>query len=308
MQDFRMATFLSVCRTLNYTHSAELLNITQPAVSQHIAFLEKTYGVKLFTYEKKKLQPTPAGELLRNAASVASHDELLLRDRLAALAGTTSTIRIGMTLTAGEYLVAQPLARYLIENPSVRARITSADTARLIELLYEGEIDCALVEGVFDKSAFSEHTFSTEELIAVCSPDSPLAHRAEPISLKELVGQHVLVRESGSGTRAVLEHALAEHNLSIESFARVTEIESINIIKTFAREGYGIAFLYEAALGRELNEKTLVRIRLAGQPIRHDMTFISLKNSVFEKDFAQLFADLQTQKTRDQSAKKDRSA
>ena len=60
MQDFRMSTFLSVCRTLNYTRSAAELNITQPAVSQHIAYLEKAYGAKLLSYRGKKLALTPA--------------------------------------------------------------------------------------------------------------------------------------------------------------------------------------------------------------------------------------------------------
>ena len=54
MQDFRVRTFLTVCRTLNYTRAAEELHITQPAVSQHIAFLEREYGADLFTYRRKK--------------------------------------------------------------------------------------------------------------------------------------------------------------------------------------------------------------------------------------------------------------
>lgn len=61
MQDYRVETFLAVCRTLNYTRAAEELNITQPAVSQHIAFLEKEYGAKLFSYANRKLSLTPAG-------------------------------------------------------------------------------------------------------------------------------------------------------------------------------------------------------------------------------------------------------
>ena len=53
MLDFRMETFLAVCRYMNFTRAAEKLNITQPAVSQHIRFLEKLYNTKLFRYEGK---------------------------------------------------------------------------------------------------------------------------------------------------------------------------------------------------------------------------------------------------------------
>ena len=119
MQDFRMSTFLSVCRTLNYTRSAAELNITQPAVSQHIAYLEKAYGAKLLSYRGKKLALTPAGELLRDAAATMAHDEATLRDAIAALAGPRRRLRLGMTLTAGEYVLAEPLAHYLVGHPEV---------------------------------------------------------------------------------------------------------------------------------------------------------------------------------------------
>ena len=61
MLDFRVETFLTVCRTMNYTRAAEELNVTQPAVSQHIAYLEKAYGASLFDYRNKKLALTAGG-------------------------------------------------------------------------------------------------------------------------------------------------------------------------------------------------------------------------------------------------------
>ena len=236
MQDFRMSTFLSVCRTLNYTRSAAELNITQPAVSQHIAYLEKAYGAKLLSYRGKKL-----------------------------------------ALTAGEYVLAEPLAHYLVGHPEVQVRIASSDTERLLAQLHAGEIDCALVEGFFDKSAYDWRVFATEHLMAVCAPDAPLAGVKEPQRFEDLLDQHILVRERGSGTRAVLEHALAARNLSVDSFARATEVESVNIIKQFAASGYGIAFLYGAAVVCELEAGTLARIPLAGHLIEHDITFIRPK-------------------------------
>ncbi|MRZ30605.1 LysR family transcriptional regulator [Paeniclostridium sordellii] len=93
MQDFRMNTFLSVCRTLNYTRSAAELNITQPAVSQHIAYLEKAYGAKLLSYHGKKLTLTPAGELLRDAAATMAHDEATLRDAIGRAGAAEVAIR-----------------------------------------------------------------------------------------------------------------------------------------------------------------------------------------------------------------------
>ena len=287
-----MATFLNVCRTLNYTRSAAELNITQPAVSQHIAFLEKSYDTKLFTYQGKKLSLTAGGELLRKAAATMAHDEDTLRESLAAMAGLRRSLRMGMTLTAGEYVLAPLLPAYLAAHEEVQARIASGDTSFLLEQLRAGEIDCALVEGVFDRSAYDWRVFSTERMVAVCAADHPLARGKKPLRFDDLLDQQVLVRELGSGTRAVLANALAERNLSVDSFARVTEVESINIIKVMVEGGYGISFLYEAAVRRELASGQLSRIPLAGRAIEHDFTFLSLKGSAFASELVCLFDDL----------------
>ena len=77
MLDHRIETFLAVCRTLNYTRAAEELSLTQPAVSQHIAALERAYGVKLFLYRNRKLALTPAGEALRACAEGMRHEAVL---------------------------------------------------------------------------------------------------------------------------------------------------------------------------------------------------------------------------------------
>lgn len=79
MLDFRVKTFLTVCETMNFTRAADRLHVTQPAVSQHIRYLEKEYQVKLFSYQGKKLTLTAAGEKLRQAMRQMQSDERLLK-------------------------------------------------------------------------------------------------------------------------------------------------------------------------------------------------------------------------------------
>ena len=82
MLDFRVHTFLAVCRHMNYTKAAEELHITQPAVSQHIRYLETLYGVRLFVSEGKKVHLSPAGERLLQAATTLKNDEAYLKELL----------------------------------------------------------------------------------------------------------------------------------------------------------------------------------------------------------------------------------
>ena len=293
MQDFRVETFLTVCRTMNYTRAAEELNITQPAVSQHIAHLERAYGTPLFVYRNKKLQLTDAGALLRDALATMAHDERLLRERVrSAVTGVRVELAVGMTLTAGEYLVASPLADYLRRHPELNATVRSGGTGELLALLDAGKIDCAFVEGFFDKSAYAWDLFRTERLVCVCAADHEFA--TQPVRVEDLFGERLIMRETGSGTRAVLEHALAAQNLTVDGFAHTSVVESLDVIKIFVEHDLGISFLYEAAVARELAAGTLRAVKLEGPAIEHDIAFIRLKNSIFECDFQALFNELPT--------------
>lgn len=291
MLDFRARTFLSACRTRNYTRTAEELSITQPAVSQHIAYLERHYGMKLFSYVGKRLDLTTAGELLYRALSGMAHDERLAEEALADLRTGRERLSFGVTLTVGEYLIARPLARYLSMHPHVDVRVEQAGTEVLLRRLREGEIDCALIEGYFDKHDLAWREFCMQELVGVCAPGTELS-LGGPVGFEGLLERHILVREPGSGTRAVLEHALAERNLSLASFARMTEVSSLNIIKAFVAADVGISFLYEAAVREELEAGRLARIPLAGPSVDHAITFVHLAGSVFEERFERFFEEL----------------
>ncbi|MFQ9179206.1 MAG: LysR family transcriptional regulator [Eggerthella lenta] len=289
MLDFRVETFLTVCRTMNYTRAAEELNITQPAVSQHIAHLERDYGVPLFAYRNKKLQLTDAGALLRDALSTMAHDERLLRDRMRSSAtGARVELSLGMTLTAGEYLVAAPLADYLRRHPELHVAVRSGGTSELLALLNAGEIDCAFVEG-FSTRMRMRGTCSAPNGWCACAADHEFA--APSVRVEDLFDERHRAR-TGSGTRAVLEHALAAQNLTVDGFAQASVVESLDVIKILVEHDLGISFLYEAAVARELAAGTLRVIDLEGLAILHDIAFIRLKNSVFEREFQNLFADL----------------
>lgn len=291
MLDFRMQTFLSACRTLNYTRTAEELSITQPAVSQHIAWLERQYRTKLFAYKGKRLSLTLAGELLRQVALRMEHEERLARQAIADVGSGREHLAFGVTLTVGEYLIARPLARYLSAHPECDVRVEQAGTDALMRRLRAGDIDCALIEGYFDKHDLAWREFCAQELVGVCAPGSALS-QSGAVALEGLLGEHLLVREPGSGTRAVLEHALAERNLALSSFARTTEVSSLNIIKEFVSAGVGVSFLYEAAVEGELAAGTLARIPLSGAPMGHAITFVHEKGSVFSERFERFFDEL----------------
>ena len=168
MLDFRIETFLTVCQTMNFTRAAQLLHITQPAVSQHIHALEQQYGARLFHYEGKQLSLTQAGQLLRQAATTMRHDARHLQDTIRQL-GVRRRMCFGATLTIGEYVMPGPLLRLLKQQPELELRMIMGNTAQLLELLDRGEIDFAIVEGFSP----SRHTTAWSIAGSAICPSAP---------------------------------------------------------------------------------------------------------------------------------------
>ena len=191
MLDFRIHTFLCVCRHMNYTKAAAELQITQPAVSQHIRHLEKEYQTKLFDYTGKRLELTQAGQILLNAATTISHDNVMLKQRLQDLQQNNKSVAFGATHTIGEFEIIDRLADFLHEHADVNIRMKIADTDKLLKAVDEGIIDFAIVEGFFDQDQYETLLFSNEPLIAVCGPDYDAPSE---MSLADLMRYRLIVR------------------------------------------------------------------------------------------------------------------
>ena len=286
MLDFRMETFLTVCRYMNFTRASEKLNITQPAVSQHIRFLEKHYNTKLFRYEGKKLRLTGAGEILRNASLTMMHDEQSMQNEMQETE-KEAEIRFGATRTIGDSVMGSVLEKYLARYPQARIHMEVENTHDLLVRLDEGRIDFALVEGFFKKNEYDFQIFSREKYIAVCSPD--YIFQNTPDCIEKLFQERLLLREEGSGTREVLERCLEAHNLSVQDFDKRMEVGSMQTIKELTKAGCGITFLYEAAVRRELEEGSLRQIPLQDFPVTHEFAFIWRRGSIYADWYRELF-------------------
>lgn len=289
MLDFRIETFLYVCKHLNYTKAAEELNITQPGVSQHIKYLEAYYGDKLFRYTNKKLSLTRAGMELRDAMISAKHDNMHLKNTIKERADGTKRIKFGATLTVGEFLLPLKIRDYIKRNPKTQIDFTIANTKELLTLLEDGKIDFAMVEGYFRKNGYEYRTISNEKYVLVCGNEYPLERVEE---FEELFEHNLLVREDGSGTKEILERYLSEHGYAVSDFSSISAINNIQIIKQLLESSCGISFVYEIAVKKELEEGKLRVVPIAGFDLQHEFNYIWRKNSVFCEYYERLYSSL----------------
>ena len=291
MLDFRTETFLMVCETMNFTEAARRLHITQPAVSQHIHFLEKEYDVRLFSYHNKQLYMTEAGEILKKRLMTMKNDQLVLKQEMKGKEQKEESLSLGVTMTIGEYAIVDKLADFLLRYPEMNLHIHYGNTTQLLTLLDQGTINMALVEGNYPKENYEHRRYSTEDYIAVCASD----HKFEagiPNSMKELLYERLLVREAGSGTRNILEELLMARGMKIRDFEHYVEVENMHTIIRFLKKDCGISFMYKVAVEEELEKGILKEIQLSDFKMQHDFDFIWEKGSIYSGKYCEVCEEL----------------
>lgn len=287
MIDIRHQTFLTLCKIGSYTKVAQELNITQPAVTQHIKYLEQLYGHKLFLYEARQLKLTEHGKLLQQFALTMCADSKKLRKILLAENPAVCPISFGATLTIGQYIMPKILSKLIAQFNNISISFCVDNTEILLQKLRDGKIDFAFIEGYFDKAQYGCEIFSKEVFVPICSKNYVLKNK--PLTLIDLLSQRLILREKGSGTRDVFEHLLQNHNLSLNSFDKICSVGNISAIKHLVANDLGISFLYKAAIQKELESKELFVLNIEGLPIKCEFNFVYLKNSINKNEYLKWF-------------------
>jgi DNA-binding transcriptional LysR family regulator len=209
-----MKIFVEVCKADGVTAAAAHLHLSQPAVSLAIKELEEYYGVRLFDRIAKRLRITSTGELLLRYASsiVAQFDELENVIRNWAALGR---LRIGSSLTIGSMLMPDLAKSFMKEWSQIELKVVIDSTDVILGKLQANELDLALIEGIAGSSNLVAEAFLPDELTVVCSPTHPLA-TAGRIGLGGLRQEKILLRERGSGTRDLFDHAMAAQGVLID--------------------------------------------------------------------------------------------
>jgi DNA-binding transcriptional LysR family regulator len=272
---------------MNFTRAAEELNITQPAVSHHIRFLEEQYEAKLFIYSGKKIRLTEAGRVLLSSAITMKDDELHLKKLVREQSGKKQRLVFGATMTIGEYVMPEALIRFLDVYPKTAVQMVVGDTRELLEQLNDGKIEFAVVEGFFQKKEYEFLVYDTQPFVAVCSKDYQFQKEIKKI--EDLLEERLFIREKGSGSRDLLESYLEGKNLRLHDFSDIMVVNNIGAIKKMVEIGKGITFLYEAAIREELEAGILTSIPLVDFSMEHDFTFIWRKGSIYQSYYKDLF-------------------
>ncbi len=282
MIDYRLLTFLDVCETRSLTKTAKHLCLTQPAVTQHIKYLEETYNTKLLVYEGKKMQLTESAQSLLQYAQKTQALLKATETEIYELKTKQVKLNFGATLTIADYVMPSILDAHLEMFPHIQLNFKVQNTAHLIADLLKGTIEFAFIEGYFDKEQFEHHLLKKDDFILVVSAKSTIK---DVITLDELKEQRLIIREFGSGSRDILEKLLANTNSSLNQFKQIDEIGSLKLLKHLVKQNHGVTFIYKEAVKEELERNELKRIEVKGINLSREFNLIYLKSSLQKEKY-----------------------
>ncbi|WP_411677461.1 LysR family transcriptional regulator [Caproicibacter sp.] len=283
-----MKIFVAVCDCGSVTAAARNLGLAQPAVSLAIKELETYYGIKLFDRISRKLFVTEKGKTFlqyaRQIVSLFDEMENGVKDW-----DSFGMLRVGSSVTIGTCLLSQFIARFSPQYPNVKVRVTIDNSSVIEDKILLSQLDFALIEGQIHSENIISKSFMEDELVLVCGAHHPLA-AAQEISLEELLGQTLILREKGSGTRELFDSTLLTHGLTA---APAWESISTEAIIGAVSCGMGVSVLPYKLVRRELEERRLVRIFIPHIKFQRSFTVIRHKDKHLSKS-AQAFIRLVT--------------
>lgn len=253
MLDIRLKTLLTVMEEQNFTKAAQVLSLTQPAVSHHISSLEEETGTKLLIRKKGELKPTPAGEIVIQYAKRFQALEKKMYAEITNIQKHMTTVRIGITHTAESNQITEILAKLSSQNKGLTITIITDTTQRLYTMVENDELDLAIVDGKTSESTLNCLMLDTDDLVCVVSNNHPLAQK-QMVSIAELKQEKMILRLQTSATRRLFESTLESINDSIDNFNIILEVDNIATIKDLIRKDIGISILAKSACMDELKK------------------------------------------------------
>ena len=265
----QIEVLVAVARESSVSRAAEALFMTQSATSMALTELEKQFNTRFFDRHGKRLQLNTEGrELLPRAIELL--DRALELESLMEGKTGAGSLRIGATLTIGNYLATLLIGDYMQQSPGSRVELSVQNTSSIVEKVAHFKLDLGLIEGDSHHPDLEITPWVDDELVIFAAPDHPLAHRKN-LSLQDLTNETWILRERGSGTRQVFDAALRHQltNLNI-----CLELEHTEAIKRAVESGLGISCISRLALKDAFRRGSLVPLEISGLDLKRQFNFV----------------------------------
>ncbi|MEF2073714.1 LysR family transcriptional regulator [Consotaella aegiceratis] len=256
----QLRIFLAVADEQHVTRAAHALNLTQSAVSASIAALEARHDVKLFHRVGRRIELTEAGQVLipQARAILAKVDAASLA--LSELGGMVAgRLRIAASQTVASYWLPARLVHLHEVHPRLAIDLTVTNTAHAAEMLAEGQVDLAIVEGAVDDPQLTGQVVDRDRLVLVVGRGHPWAGCGQ-VDASELASSKWIMREEGSGTRAEFQHWLEARGTALDDLSVILEFPSNEAVLAAVADCQAASVLSERAVRPGVRSGLLVAV------------------------------------------------
>lgn len=276
--------FAAVARHGQVTRAADEVALSQSAASTALAELEQQLGRPLFDRRGRRLHLNREGtRLLPLAVTLLEQAEAL--ESLGDPSHAAVQLTLGASPTVGNHLLPAPLAKLVRERPGSRIRMLRGPTRQMLDALRALQVDIAFIEGECNQQGLTVIPWEQDELTLICAVDHPLAGQA--LTTEQLLQQPWVLREPGSGTRALLQTALGTEPDNI-----VLELGPARAIITAVAAGAGLGCLSRRDVTDALESGELAEVQAPALNLRRCFSAVLLKNRQMSPALKTLLAAL----------------
>jgi len=268
MADRRLQVFFTVAKQLSFTKAADILFMTQPAVTFQVKQLEEHFNTRLFERSHGKIALTPAGELVRDYAERILALSAEMETRMAELTGEVAgPLNVGASTTIAEFMLPRILGEFRSKFPRVQPRLQVANSETIENRVADHSLDLGLIESPPHLGSLHSQTCCEDEMVVIVAPSHDLAKR-KSVTAPLLAELPYVSRETGSGTREFADEYFSRNGVAPDDLNVVMELGSPEAIIGVIETGLGFSIVSRATVAKEVQLGTVVAVPLEPRLVR----------------------------------------
>lgn len=272
----QLEVFCRVVKLGSFSAAARSMHLTQPAISLQIKSLEEWAGAPLLDRRGGMVRLTREGSIFLEFAESTLKISEQTRDSIQSMTGKLAgKLLVGASFSVGEYFLPRALAGFHLRHRKIAVEMKVANTTEVVRRVADGNLDLAVVEGEVQDGRLQDIPLVDDELLLIVSPDHEWA-RMGKIEAELLPHANWVLRESGSGTRALTEQTLQARGLP--AIHPVMELGSSEAVKTAVEAGVGVSFISRLAIAKEVRIGTLCTVEVEGLRIMRRFRAVRVRN------------------------------
>lgn len=261
----QLKVFASVVELKSVTLASQKLHMTQPAVSIQLKQLESHYGLPLIEIIGKRVHVTTAGKKVYASYISAAETFSSLEAEISQLKGfVKGELKIAVVSTA-KYFIPKLLGNFHKKYPHVDIKLIVSNREKIIQRLQENKDDLVVLSQLPKNMNITAHQFLEDSLVIPAPPEHPLIKRKN-ISFKDLATEPFITRETGSGTRMVMEKLFEKYHINPKI---IMELGSSTSVTQAVIAGFGLSIISKMSIEQELVLKKLALLDIKNFPVKH---------------------------------------